>query len=162
MATQQVLIPAIPLRGRQERFCRDYATEADPNATDIYIKVYNPDMARATASAAASRLMSDDNIRARIEYLRNEQANRLGIDKFFIFDRIKYIAVNAGSERTQLEALTTLAKLTNIEPSTRIEVKGDIKTETTGNIQISAVDLAKICESNRVNPNIIQPVSANP
>lgn len=159
---QQNLFPAIPLRGRQERFCIEFAVDANPNATKTYQKVYNKDMTSATASAASSRLMSDPNIRARIEYLREEQARRLGIDKFFIFDKIKHLAVNAFSEKTQLEALKTLASLTNLEPTTRIDVKAEVKAETSGIITLNALDLAKICESGRANPNIISAPSKNP
>lgn len=103
---------AQPLKNaRQERFCLLFALPGDDGkgtcATAAYQSAYgiaDPN----TASAAASRLLTNANVRARITHLRGQVAERLGIDRAAILIKRWEIAQKGGSNAARANQLAAL------------------------------------------------------
>lgn len=81
------MLCVMALSDKHEIFCQEYLI--DLNATQAYIRAgYSPDGARH----AASRLLTNDNIRARIDELMAERAKMVRIDAAHVVERLKSVA----------------------------------------------------------------------
>lgn len=72
---EEVGCDAIKLKQKHEEFCWQYIACCG-NGMKAYKKVYGADKTDAVAKAAASRLLSDVNVKARIDELLNERKQR--------------------------------------------------------------------------------------
>lgn len=101
-----------PLKnGKQEAFCQLFAcpdpSGQRPTATAAYqtaYKITDP----ATASAAASRLLTLPNVRTRVAFIRSQVADRLGIDRAEILAKRWEIAQRGGSNAARTNQLAAL------------------------------------------------------
>lgn len=75
---------------RQQRFIDEYLV--DLNATQAAIRA---GYSERTASAQASRLLTNVNIRARIEELKKTRADRLNLDAYWVLKRLMDISDRA-------------------------------------------------------------------
>lgn len=76
---------------RQELFCQYYVTEINGklyNATGAAIKAK---YSEKTARQIASKLLTNVNIKNRIEELRNEAIEKIGIDRLYMLNKYKKI-----------------------------------------------------------------------
>ena len=76
------------LNAKQERFCEEYMI--DKNATRAYLRAYG--CSYDAARVNASKLLTNTNIAQRIEQLREEERQRLHIDRQRILDELAKIA----------------------------------------------------------------------
>ena len=102
------------LSNKRETFCQILVTESC-NPTEAYRKAYNVTSDRkATHTEAASRLMKDSNVSARIEALKLDISDKLASE--IVFDKrriISELALNMelGRETKQLAASNQAIKL---------------------------------------------------
>ncbi|MBD8013878.1 terminase small subunit [Planococcus wigleyi] len=75
---------------KQQRFIDEYLV--DLNATQAAIRA---GYSERTASAQASRLLTNVNIRARIEELKKTRADRLNLDAYWVLKRLMDISDRA-------------------------------------------------------------------
>lgn len=73
---------------RQERFCQEYMI--DKNATQAYIRAYG--CSYNAAKVGACKLLTNPNIRQRIEQMRDEERTRLRVDRQRLLDEAAKIA----------------------------------------------------------------------
>lgn len=77
----------VKLTEKQQRFINEYLV--DLNATQASIRA---GYSERTASAQASRLLTNVNIRARIEELKKTRAERLNLDAYWVLKRLMDIS----------------------------------------------------------------------
>src|SRR5699024_9420598 len=75
------------LTAKQEMFCREYLI--DLNATQAAIRA---GYSERTAGAAASRLLKDVNIIARVKELKDKRADELELDAYWVLKRLKDVS----------------------------------------------------------------------
>ena len=76
------------LNPKQERFCEEYMI--DKNATQAYLRAYGCEYNAAKVNA--SKLLTNTNVQNRIEQLREEERDRLRVDRQRILDELAKIA----------------------------------------------------------------------
>jgi len=100
------------LTPKQEAFCIAYIETG--NASEAYRKAYDAGNSKpATINVRASELLADSKIAVRIEALRQEQVERLGItvdDLIAELDQARKIALEAAKPQSAAAVSATLGK----------------------------------------------------
>lgn len=74
------------LKGRQREFCDYLLKDPDQNATRAYMHAYN--CSEESATASASRLLTDVNVKAYLDNAMNERSERTKIDADWLLKRL--------------------------------------------------------------------------
>jgi phage terminase small subunit len=147
------------LTSKQKRFCREYIF--DWNATRSYTVAYPGIKNTGTAKAAASRLLTNVNVKAYITDIQNNLEEIAGVSKLMIISEHKKLAFssiahlhNTWVTRKEFEDLTDDQKSCIAEISTQIKVQRDVSGELTENEYVkiklydkqkSLVEMSKLC-----------------
>ncbi len=130
----KVFAPAAqPLRSRKrERFCQEAAGECWGNNTEAYCRAFGVEN-RAAAGAAAARLMRDPKVKARIQRLRDEAVESLGVDRMYLLEKRKYIAEHARNMSDRLNALEAMEKSLGLDTPMKIDI------HSTSNVNVAGI-----------------------
>jgi len=117
-----------PLTEKQKQFCREYIY--DWNGTRSYLAVY-PDVKKdETARAAASRLLTNVNVKAYIEEIQRNLEQMAGISRLRVLEEHMKLAFSSIAhlhdtwiERKDFEALTADQKACIAEIDTKIKTE---------------------------------------
>lgn len=128
---------------RQEKFCKLYATQAEffGNGVETYLEVYDIDKTKPnwykTACAAASRLLSNVKVIARISELLEEE----GLNNAFIDKQLKFLVTQYADFGSKLGAIREYNKLKQrIVEKTDITSGGDKIIPIYGGLSIQGHD----------------------
>lgn len=94
------------LTAKQELFCQEYII--DLNATQAAIRA---GYSEKTASAQASRLLNNVNITARVKELKDERAEKLELDAYWVLKRLKDISDRSMQQEPVMEYDHSLGEL---------------------------------------------------
>lgn len=101
------------LNPKQERFCELFASDREffGNGTQSYIEAYNPDTSKKgwynAARADASRLLTKDNILARI----NEIFEARGLNEAFVDKQLELLITQNADFNSKIQAIREFNKL---------------------------------------------------
>tara|TARA_R110000744_G_scaffold143480_2_gene255412 strand:- start:2477 stop:3232 length:756 start_codon:yes stop_codon:yes gene_type:complete len=127
--TTKVTTESIDLSVQQERFCVNAASGVYPSASDCYREAYKPKKATdKTIWEKASRLMSEDKVRARIEELRAPIVKKLQYTyegQLKKFDKAFDLAEETGNAGAMTGATDKQTKLLDLYPADKLKVDID-------------------------------------
>ncbi len=117
---------------KREVFCQEVSGECWGNNTEAYCRAFGA-TDRDAASASAARLMRDPAVRARIQCLREEAIQALGVDRRYLLEKRKHIAEHARNAADRLHALDSMEKSLGLDTPLKIEI------EQNSNVNVSGV-----------------------
>lgn len=128
------------LTPKQEAFCREYTVDKNGKQAAIRAKY-----SEKTAESQASRLLTKDKVRERIEELLKEAADRNDLTVDRVLQEMKNIAFLDPLEMLNEDG--TLKKLSEMSEGARRTIAGmDIQTTTIGEKIINEVSKVKIAD----------------
>ena len=110
------------LTPKQGRFVKELIKTKFTNATQAAIKA---GYSKKTAKVIASETLTKPYIKAKIEAVMNEEAEKIGITAAYVLSNIKSIADRLSSEKdlaTILKANEILAKILDLFPKEKLDV----------------------------------------
>lgn len=112
------------LSPKQERFCQEYHKTG--NATQSYISV---GYSEGGAKESASRLLTNANIKKRLEELKKEAQEEFKVDRKFLFDGYMEL-INKHKDLTPAVAkgsYDSIAKMFGLNEADKVELTGKIE-----------------------------------
>ena len=150
------------LRSRKrEKFCQEVSGECWGNNTEAYCRAFLV-VDRAAASASAARLMRDPMVKARIQRLREEAIDRMGVDRVYLLEKRKFIAEHGRNMADRLHALDAMEKSLGLEAPLKIDINQTSNVNVlgvTGVVKIeNAAEFARMMEAVRAASEGVKPV----
>mgnify|MGYP001484357275 CR=1 FL=1 len=120
------------LRSRKrEAFCQEVSGECWGNNTEAYCRAFGV-TDRSAAGASAARLMRDPLVKARIERLREEAIEVLGVDRVYLLQNRKYIAEHGRNMADRLHALDAMEKSLGLDAPLKININQNSNVNVLG------------------------------
>lgn len=149
------------LRSRKrEAFCQEVSGECWGNNTEAYCRAFGVED-RDAAGASAARLMRDPVVKARIQRLRDEAIELLGVDRLYLLDKRKYIAEHGRNMADRLHALDAMEKSLGLDAPLKIDINQNTNVNVlgvTGVVKIeNAAEFARMMEAVRAAGEGVKP-----